>query len=489
MAVALTVTGSTLAAPLLTPASPANATLSATLSEAPSWLKATDITVNPPGPLPGSATAPAVKRGYVITGDQLAKYDITATAAAQQALTAFAARAKQNYGVTLNLPLYRVYATPPIMRAGEADLVKQLLSIVLELQQVIPDVDPPSTQEVIDTVFTLVGELREQIGTIRIQGAHDDFLDAPVDAELAFIKRALDNLPDPSDIDPGSVIDPNSVSPQTYVDQVIAIVNSLQPTLDTLVQSLGLPSNEEIQADPTHAAPVGTDTLASTIEGDDGVGSVLVLPTATAVDYVGAAWDEGMVKVTNTLETTPAGSLAPTVGTIAQDPSEGSQQWRPAGGLGCTSRKQNDTAWYDTCTWWYELAKDGNSARQTWALEQYGTGKSKRCCHLKSLYLDSDRKKGSPDQDWLRWSPTADSDYGNCATDTVGVNVNSFYVEHSETHCEKWDIDKGEQPASFENAWRGSVGQSERSTASLIATNTPNNYLPTDVVSFDYYAW
>lgn len=68
----------------------------------PAWAFASDIIVNPPGPKPGEAVAPAVSRGYVITGDHLARFNVTATREGQQELAAFVARIKDNYGLSLD---------------------------------------------------------------------------------------------------------------------------------------------------------------------------------------------------------------------------------------------------------------------------------------------------------------------------------------------------------------------------------------------------
>lgn len=328
------------------------------------WLDAPGIVVDPPAPAIGETAPPSVGRGYVVTGEDLPRFDITSTAAAQRVLAEFLARIAASEGTSVPRDGFQVFTMPKI----------------------------------------------------------DDAISG------------------------GPVVD-----------------------------------------DPAHALPVGTDAVAPLIEDEGGTGSFVILPAGTTVSYVGAAWDEGVLKVTTVLETTPA--AAALTGTLTEDGPGDSRSWSPAGGLGCTSRKQNDTAWFDTCSWWYELYDDGNRDRQTWALEQYGTGRSKGCCKLKSLHVTSWRAKGSADQDWVRWSPTADTTLPNCSTDTVGVTVNNAYLEHSTTHCEQWDIDKAEEPAGFDNAWRGSVGGSERNTAMLIATNTPNSYVPTDYVSFDYYAW
>jgi hypothetical protein len=117
--------GTTLAAPLTPTHAEDPAVFTFVGYERPAWLLASDIAVNPPGPQPGEATAPAVERGYVITGDQLSRFDITATAQGQQELAAFVARiAHYNDGLQLDARTYRVYATPSINLARQAEAVK-----------------------------------------------------------------------------------------------------------------------------------------------------------------------------------------------------------------------------------------------------------------------------------------------------------------------------------------------------------------------------
>jgi hypothetical protein len=498
LAVALTVASTTLAAPLATPASPAHASLSA-LAQASPWLKAADIAINPPGPLPGQSVAPAVERGYVITGDQLAKYDITGTAAAQQELAAFAARAKRNYGVTLNLPLYRVYATPPIIRAGEADLVKQLLAIVLELQYLIPEV--PSTQEAIDTAKALLEQLAGLVKSVRLQYDHDDFLGTEIDSLtnidwiIAAAEGALDRVPDPGTIDPGT-IDPQPYIDQVqpFIDQVTALVNNIGPTLDALARSLGIPSSDEIAEDPAHAAPVGTDPVTDVTDGT--LGDVFVLPFGVGVDEIGAAYEDGTLMVETAVQDGPAaGPVAAVVdaanalsGSALALVPPGEPQWDPAGGA-CLHRKSNNTAWYDPCSFWYDLKKDGDKSHMTWAHNQYGTAKSKGIWRMTHFEVRAERAANSPEQWWRDWSPRADVDHGNCSTGTVGVAVAGVTLEHSSDQCDKWNIDKYEDGGHFANTWEGNTWRSERDIDAMKATVTINNNAPRNAQRYDYYAY
>ncbi len=137
------------------------------------------------------------------------------------------------------------------------------------------------------------------------------------------------------------------------------------------------------------------------------------------------------------------------------------------------------------CYKWFHRTNDGDGNRDTYALTQYGTGKSKSVWDLDSLEVQSWREKGTPDQDWEDWSPKSDQDAGHCTTTMVGVNINAAYIEQSGTVCEQWDIAKGQEPADFANRWRGTVNRHERETAMFIATSVPNGYVPHDIVDYD----
>lgn len=252
-----------------------------------------------------------------------------------------------------------------------------------------------------------------------------------------------------------------------------------------------------VAGDPTHPdLPVDTQPVDDLREGEGPLSSSIVVPGCVTPELVGAVIGaDARISTTTVFTTLPRSSLGcdhdpgAIVGnaTGTDEPATGTG-WTPAGGLGCVSRKQNRTAWYDPCSWWYHRSDDGNGQRDTYGLDQYGTGKSKTGWTLDLLEVRSWRKTGTPDQDWLDWSPRADSDAGNCRSETVGVSVYGATLENTSQHCDVWDIDKGEEPADFANDWDGSAKQKERDTASMIATNVPNGYVPTDYVRFDYYA-
>lgn len=246
--------------------------------------------------------------------------------------------------------------------------------------------------------------------------------------------------------------------------------------------------------------PIDAGAVNALTDGDGGpLSSAVVVPAcAPRPELVGAVLSAaGELMVKTTIQT------AANVGTMnvpcdipqptrsvnsANDPTYDSDAWTPAGGF-CWERKQNNTAWFDPCHKWFHRTDDGNPYRSTYALTQYGTGKSKGIYELDELEVQSWRKTGTPDQDWEDWSPRSDMEVGHCETKTVGVNVAAAYIEKSATLCETWDIHKGEDPADFATRWRGDVSRSERETAMFIATSVPNGYAPHDIVDYDYYAW
>ncbi len=273
------------------------------------------------------------------------------------------------------------------------------------------------------------------------------------------------------------------------------------PDITGLVPSISVINPDDIDPDDaTHALPIDTGPVDALSEDEGPLSSSLVVPGCVTPELVGAVVQPAGDIYVKTMFASTAGFGCPGAdvdvdvvggtqldGVAGQNPGD-EDQWTPAGGIGCPKRKQNDTAWFDVCSWWYHRTNDGISGRDTYGLKQYGTGKSKNLWRLDTLEVQSWRKKGTPDQDWVDWSPRSDADYGHCSTDTIGVNVNAAYLEHSDTHCETWDIAKGSEPADFANRWRGDVRRSERDTASIIATNVPDGYYPTDYHDFDYNA-
>jgi hypothetical protein len=386
----LTVATGLLGGLLAAPASPARAEVAPlpiaafTVTDRPDWLTASDIAVNPPGVIPGTTEVPPVERGYVITGDQLDRFEITGTAVAVAELHALVERQQAlNPGLPmLDISGYRVFVTPPI--------------------NAVRDVEPLE----VDT--------------------------QPSMGELPF---------NPED------------SPDDIVDDV------------------------------AHAGP-GTDVVTDQIEGT--LGDVFILPVAVGVGEVAAAFDEGYIKVTTALQESPVGApLTPVTNTLAGR-AESDPQWSQYSRQ-CYHRKSNNTAWYDPCYSYATLAKDGDPNRTAWSHTQWGTAKSKSTWVL-DRFMVKTRARETPNQRWLDWSPEADTDKGNCSTTTVGVNVNSAYMEHSTQQCDRWDISKENPDVEFSNWWRGSAWRKERNVAAMTSASLPNRQIPYDYSRYDYYA-
>lgn len=469
---ALAVASSCLAVPLTTTTA-AHSTMPTFDYQRAAWLQASDITINPPGPKPGEAVAPAVNRGYVITGNQLQRFNITATPEGQQELATFVARIKHYQGITLDATTYNVFATPPIIYIDFDDLAGDLSRLVTSAQALVARYTDP------ETLNQLVEDIKQQLPKIQ----HDE----PGVPDTSGIVALANNV---VVLATGLITNPPVTPPAVTlptVEELAAEVARLTAAVDALLVSLGFETVAQMSEDPTHAAPVGTDIVSNTLDGT--LGDVVILPIGTSVAEVSAVWHESMLKVSTVIVDTPLAPAGSLILTGSDQVPEGEPGWAPAGPTHCYDRKSNNTAWYDPCRAWHTLSKDGDPNRKTWAHKQWGTAKSKGSFSLDRFEVKAWRKAGTPDQDWLDWSPRADADHGNCSSGTIGVNVNSFYLEHTANQCDEWDIHKGAEPADFANLWRGTAWRKERDVAAMKSTSTPNGYSPTNYVRYDYYAY
>ena len=492
-----------LVVPIAAPPAANGAVVYFTDYERAEWLNTPDITINPPGPKPGEAVAPPVERGYVITGDHLARFNITATPAGQQELQAFVKSIQHYQGITVDASTYSVFATPPILQVSYTHVAKMAAALVTLAQNVAARYTDPAE------LALLLDQLMEEMPTIAYDLPDTENL---VDLASAVIRLAVNMLmkqvpeirhehgflPDGADIETvmglangvlGLVSDPpveEQPTPDELAAQVTQQVAQLTASLDALLISLGFGGVEEMAGDPAHAAPIGTDPVTDALDGT--LGDVVILPIGTSVGEVSAAWHDNMLMVTTVVEDTPLSPIAPVINTGKEAGPEGESGWALAGTGYCYRRKSNNTAWFDPCRSWHTLAKDGDKNRKTWAHKQKGTAKSKSLWVLHNFEVDARPKPGTPTQLWLDWSPRADVDHGNCSSGTIGVDVNGFILEHTSQQCDKWDIDKGAAGGDFSNDWQGQARRSERDVAALKSTSTPNNTSPTNVVKYDYYA-
>lgn len=231
------------------------------------------------------------------------------------------------------------------------------------------------------------------------------------------------------------------------------------------------------------------DAAAGTEPDPDGgpLASALVVPEGTAVELVGAAWDGGQLHVKTSVSSADS-NIATRLRPMAAEPGS---SWIYTGPSSkCLSRTQNNTAWYDPCQWFLLLDPkvDGDPEHDYWASQYYGTGKGKSFWTLNRLEADGRRKPGSPEQEWVDWSPGADADGGHCQPQTIAVNYGAFGVSLTKNHCDKWDIDKGAEGADFANWWRGHARRSERDTAAEVLTRLRPAEQPKGNFDFDYYA-
>lgn len=156
-----------------------------------SWLAAPDIVVNPPGPAAGALVAPAVDRGYVITGDHLHDFEITGTAAADAELRGLVERVGPDEdGRPLDVAGYRVFVTPSIQSVQVMD---EFWTLVATIQQVgIEYTDP-------ENVEALLNALIQRIPHIDHEGTDDiAFLLRLAEAALYYVTHPP--------VDPGVVV-------------------------------------------------------------------------------------------------------------------------------------------------------------------------------------------------------------------------------------------------------------------------------------------
>ncbi|MGH9043093.1 MAG: hypothetical protein ACRDZ3_23015, partial [Acidimicrobiia bacterium] len=224
-------------------------------------------------------------------------------------------------------------------------------------------------------------------------------------------------------------------------------------------------------------------------EADTGpLESALVVPSTTTVELVGAVFKAGQLHVKTSVSAAGV-SVEP-----AQDrhystmgsPSD-SAHWERAGGVGCLKIKENSTAHYYPCQWFWNMANDGDPNHGYWASEMYGTGKSHSVWSLTGLEVESRRKAGTAAQEWVDWDPGADGKQ-NCASQSVSVSYAGVGVSVDKQHCELWDIDKGREALDMSNWWKGQVWRSERETAAMTLTRTKAGEAAHGVFDFDYYA-
>lgn len=99
----------------------------------------------------------------------------------------------------------------------------------------------------------------------------------------------------------------------------------------------------------------------------------------------------------------------------------GSAEFVRAGGVGCLHRKQNNTAWYDPCQEYWRHENDRDAAKDYYASQLWGTGKSKSIWSLEGLEVFARRTPNTAVQEWVDWDPGSDADI-KCQPQSVEVS-------------------------------------------------------------------
>jgi hypothetical protein len=222
-------------------------------------------------------------------------------------------------------------------------------------------------------------------------------------------------------------------------------------------------------------------------DGDGPLASTLIVPKGTNVEFVGAVFEGGQLHSKTVVSAAPepqSASRSKAFSAMAA-PSDSASFVR-AGGVGCLHRKQNNTAWYDPCQEYWQMENDGDGAKNYFASQLWGTGKSKSIWRLTGLEVFAQRTNNTPGQEWVDWDPGADADI-NCQPQPVEVSYGGASIGITKQHCEMWDITKHED-VRFSNWWRGSTSRTERETAMAALTKTNASELPHQTFDFDYYA-
>lgn len=501
------VTGSVLVAPLAvsgpiaSDAAVRSPVLSFTDYDRAPWLTAPDIAVNPQGVAPGGVAAPAVQRGYVITGDHLHRFEVTGTPQAAAELRALVERiGVDGDGHALDTTGYRVFTTPPIIDVQYVEAMKHVMTLVGAVQAVIDlATDPALVQDLTDALYKQAPAIQHDDPTTAVQTVAGlvGFVTDPaflqgVQAVLAEqVRRIQDEgvgLP-PGTLDTVLGIATTAIDLITSLSPDPAVLMALAAAVLARLGDGSLPINinddpESILGDITHLAPVGTDVVGvDDTLSDQGLAEVFILPVGVGVGEIGAAWDDGRVKVTAVLNETPT---APVTGVVQQQPSI-EPQWDTQGRQ-CVSRKSNNTAWYDPCYEYATLAKDGDPNRVAWTHHQKGTGKSKGVWRLLKLTVESNRRIHTPDQQWQDWSPDRDISM-DCDNYRLQVGVSGVAWSKDVGMCDEWLIHKDSPAVNWKVRWDGNAWRRARNVAGMKTFSVPNGFRPDNVTRYDYEAW
>lgn len=144
----------------------------------------------------------------------------------------------------------------------------------------------------------------------------------------------------------------------------------------------------------------------------------------------------------------------------------------------CYTRIENSYGWIDHCILVQKLYGETDPNKDYYNLQHYATAKSKGIYVLKTAYINCWKHEYSSPMQWVDWSPRSDMQVGYCQQYTLGVTALGLLASTTQTICETWDITKYSEAGKFKNTWRGSVRQSEREVAYMIAVSIPQNGEP-----------
>jgi hypothetical protein len=150
--------------------------------------------------------------------------------------------------------------------------------------------------------------------------------------------------------------------------------------------------------------------------------------------------------------------------------------WSFAGG-GCYERISDGWSWLDHCARIFRLTQDGDSQRDFYALQRYGTAGANMPWVLKEAELESEPVESSLPMSWQDWNPRSDRS-GPCQTITVRVTAPIVGVSQTLDRCETWDITKGATGGDFSLVWSGCACAQDRALAYVLSISVPQGALP-----------
>ncbi len=196
-------------------------------------------------------------------------------------------------------------------------------------------------------------------------------------------------------------------------------------------------------------APLGTEFAPTSVALPDGTATVSSAPTTSSVRVARMA--------------APAATTA-------------SGSWSLAG-QACFSRITDTWTWLDHCYWMWQLANDGDTTRDWYALEHFATMHPNSPWVGNWAKISSSPTSGSAAQTWADWSPRGDYNQ-SCHTITVGITSPVGGISFSTNQCEVWDMTKGNPAVTYDLAWIGPGVRQDREVGYQISVSVPQGGWP-----------